>query len=189
MVKVVPILKGSGMEKELVVEAAKLMLISARTAPKSKGIDDILLALVVGGDKNSIAEIMRKIGVERGVEWDRDAQNVQNSDAVILVGVKAKKGIKIDCGGCGYRTCKEYEEAEKKQGKDFNGPLCVFKVLDLGIAVGSAAKTASLLNLDNRIMYRVGVAAAKLKLLPESDLILGIPVSAKGKNIYFDRKT
>jgi uncharacterized ferredoxin-like protein len=184
-----PTLKGFDMEKELVIEAAKLMLISARTAPKSKGIDDILLALVTGEEKDSIAETMRKMGIERGVGWDRDAQNVQDSDAVVLIGVKAKKGIEVDCGGCGYKTCKEYEKAEKKQGRDFGGPLCIFKVLDLGIALGSAAKTASLLNLDNRIMYRVGAAAAKLKLLPEADLILGIPVSAKGKSIYFDRKT
>ena len=63
----------------------------------------------------------------------------------------------------------------------------IFKALDLGIALGSAAKTASMLNVDNRIMYRVGTAASKLSLLPEATVIMGIPVSAKGKNIYFDR--
>jgi uncharacterized ferredoxin-like protein len=36
-------------------------------------------------------------------------------------------------------------------------------------------------------MYRVGTAALKLKLLPEATVIMGIPMSAKGKNIYFDR--
>jgi uncharacterized ferredoxin-like protein len=54
--------------------------------------------------------------------------------------------------------------------------------------LGSAAKTASLLNVDNRIMYRIGTAALKLKMLPESTVIMGIPISAKGKSIYFDRK-
>ena len=183
-----PILKGFEIEKDFVVEAARLMLISARTAPKSKGIDDILLALVTGEEKDSMAEVMRKIAVEhRDEEWSRDAKNIQDSDAVVLIGVKAEKGIGLNCGGCGYKTCKEYE-AEEKKGRDVKGPLCIFKVLDLGIAVGSAAKTASLLNLDNRVMYRVGVAAARLNLLPEADLIIGIPVSARGKNIYFDRK-
>jgi len=53
--------------------------------------------------------------------------------------------------------------------------------------LGSAVKTASMLNIDNRIMYRVGSAASKLSLLSEATVIMGIPVSAKGKNIYFDR--
>jgi len=43
------------------------------------------------------------------------------------------------------------------------------------------------LNVDNRIMYRIGSAAMKLKLLPEASVIMGIPLSALGKNIYFDR--
>jgi uncharacterized ferredoxin-like protein len=59
--------------------------------------------------------------------------------------------------------------------------------LDLGIAIASAAKTASALDVDNRIMYRVGTAARRLNLLPEASVIMGIPISAKGKNIYFDR--
>jgi uncharacterized ferredoxin-like protein len=49
-------------------------------------------------------------------------------------------------------------------------------------------KTASILNVDNRIMYRVGTAAMKLGLMPEATIIMGIPISAKGKSIYFDRK-
>jgi uncharacterized ferredoxin-like protein len=49
-------------------------------------------------------------------------------------------------------------------------------------------KTASLLNVDNRIMYRIGTAARRLNLLPEATVIMGLPISAKGKNIYFDRK-
>jgi uncharacterized ferredoxin-like protein len=35
-------------------------------------------------------------------------------------------------------------------------------------------------------MYRVGVLARQMKLI-DSDYVLGIPVSASGKSIYFDR--
>jgi uncharacterized ferredoxin-like protein len=59
--------------------------------------------------------------------------------------------------------------------------------LDLGIAVGSAVKTASILNVDNRIFYRIGAAAKRLNYMPEASIIMGIPLSAKGKNPYFDR--
>ncbi|MEM2806837.1 MAG: ferredoxin domain-containing protein [Candidatus Bathyarchaeia archaeon] len=57
----------------------------------------------------------------------------------------------------------------------------MFKALDLGIALGSAVKIASLLNIDNRIMYRIGTAALRLNLLPEATVAMGIPLSAKGK--------
>ena len=73
-------------------------------------------------------------------------------------------------------------------GRDFVGATCLLKALDLGIALGSAVKTASIFNVDNRIMYRIGVAARRLNLLPEANIIMGIPLSARGKNIYFDRK-
>jgi uncharacterized ferredoxin-like protein len=36
-------------------------------------------------------------------------------------------------------------------------------------------------------MYRVGVVAKRLNII-EGEIVLGIPISARGKNIYFDRK-
>ncbi|MCL6650529.1 MAG: ferredoxin domain-containing protein [Chloroflexi bacterium] len=59
--------------------------------------------------------------------------------------------------------------------------------MDLGIALGSAAKTASIFNADNRIMYRAGVAARRIGMM-DADVVVGIPISATGKSIYFDRK-
>lgn len=171
------------------MQASRLMLVSARTAPKSGGVDDILTALVFGKEKDSLAAEMEKIGEERSISgFGRDAGNVRNSEAVVLIGVRGTKKFGMNCGACGYSDCHEFEKAEKKAGQDFTGPTCIFKALDLGIAVGSAAKTASILNVDNRIMYRIGVAARRLKMMPEASVIMGIPVSARGKNIYFDRK-
>ncbi|MEM3904925.1 MAG: ferredoxin domain-containing protein, partial [Sulfolobales archaeon] len=54
------------------------------------------------------------------------------------------------------------------------------------IAVGSAFKTASNMNVDNRIMFSVGVAAQELGLI-DCDYVLGIPLSTTAKNPYFDR--
>ncbi len=56
----------------------------------------------------------------------------------------------------------------------------------MGIALGSAAKTAGLLNADSRIMYRIGVAARQMGLV-DWEFVLGIPLSVTGKSIYFDR--
>ncbi|MBP1718659.1 MAG: hypothetical protein H6Q43_2097, partial [Deltaproteobacteria bacterium] len=78
-------------------------------------------------------------------------------------------------------------KADKKLGQDFEGPTCIFKALDLGIALGSAVKTAGLLNVDNRIFYRIGAVAKRLHYLSEASIIMGIPLSALGKNPYFSR--
>jgi uncharacterized ferredoxin-like protein len=44
-----------------------------------------------------------------------------------------------------------------------------------------------MMNVDNRIMYRVGVVARELELI-DADFVMGIPLSVTGKSIYFDRK-
>jgi uncharacterized ferredoxin-like protein len=93
----------------------------------------------------------------------RDAQNVRDASIVVLNGVK--------CG----------------PASDAFWPFKA-KLIDLGIAVGSAAKVASDLNVDNRIMYSVGVAAKELGLVDANE-IQGIPLSVTGKNIFFDRKS
>jgi uncharacterized ferredoxin-like protein len=194
----VPLLKGGNMspkiesekgEKEAILEVAKLMLASARTAPKTAGIDDILTLIVYGEEKDAIAEKMNEIGEERKIDgFKRDAKNVKDSEAVVLIGVRGNKSLGLSCGACGYKDCKEFEDAQKRVGQDFAGPTCLFKALDLGIALGSAVKMAGLLNIDNRIMYRIGTAALKLGFMPEATVAMGIPLSARGKNIYFDRK-
>lgn len=184
-----PILEGKESEREAVLQVAKLMLVSARTAPKSGGVDDVETAMVYGGEKDRLADEMERIGEERRIpHFKRDARNVRDSEVVVLIGVKGTKSFGLKCGMCGYESCEEFEKAEKRKGRDFVGPTCVMKALDLGIALGSAVKTASLLNVDNRIMYRIGVAAKLLGMLPQSTIVMGVPLSAKGKNIYFDRR-
>jgi uncharacterized ferredoxin-like protein len=78
-------------------------------------------------------------------------------------------------------------QAGKRPGKDFNGPVCTFQAIDLGVALGSAVKLAADLNIDNRMMYTIGATVRQMGLL-EADIIVGIPLAATGKNIYFDRR-
>ncbi len=183
-----PILDSKTAEYEGLLHAANLMLISARTAPKSGGVDDVLTSIILGKEKDALADEMDKIAEERKISgFKRDADNLRNSEATILIGVRGNRSFSMNCGACGYETCGEFDQAEKKEGLDFTGPNCIFKSLDLGIALGSAAKTASILNVDNRIMYRIGTAAKRMGLMPEASVIMGIPISARGKSIYFDR--
>jgi uncharacterized ferredoxin-like protein len=184
-----PIIKSDESEREAIMQVSRLMLVSARTAPKSGGIDDVLSAIVSESEKESLAKEMEKIAEERKIEgFIRDAKNVRDSETVVLIGIRGTKEYGLDCGACGYATCDEFHNAARKVGLDFAGPNCLLKALDLGIALGSSAKTASILNVDNRIMYRIGTAAMRLKMLPEASVIMGIPLSVKGKSPYFDRK-
>jgi uncharacterized ferredoxin-like protein len=186
-------LKSEEAEREAVRMVAAMMASSARTAPKARGIDDIKTMIVDGSDLEPLASAMEDKAKERPPYlsfFSRDAGNVRNSSCVLLIGVTGEpKKIKqpIDCGACGYRTCKKLLNARKQEGNDFTGPNCVAQAIDLGIALGSAVKLAGELNVDNRVMYTIGAAAKKLGLL-DSDVIIGIALSVSGKNIYFDRK-
>lgn len=91
-----PIIRG---EKEGVMQALRLMLVSARTAPKSGGVDDVVTAIVSGEEKDSLAAEMEKIAGEREISsFERDAQNVRDSEAVMLIGVRGTRKFGLDCG-------------------------------------------------------------------------------------------
>ncbi len=179
--------------KDTVRFVADLMAVSARTAPKAAGQDFIEAKVLTDSEKDALGQDMIRLGKERQIEgFDRDGKNVLDSDAVLLVGLLPHSSIGLDCGACGFGSCSGFEEKRKAphdetEKTDFGGPNCVIRLLDLGIALGSAAKKASEMNVDNRIMYRIGVSARRLGL-GESNIIHGIPLSATGKSIFFDRQ-
>jgi len=172
--------------KEALLMAAQLMAVSARTAPKAAGKDFVEIKIIEGEDIKKLAEEMREYGKTTGkANFDRDGKNVEDSDVVLLISLKDAKPLGLNCGACGYPECSKLPPAA--EGPEFKGPVCAWRLMDLGIAMGSAVKTASILNVDNRIMYRIGVLARKMGLI-EGEVVVGIPLSATGKNIYFDRK-
>lgn len=164
---------------------ADLMAIAARTAPKSAGQDYLVIKVIEGEDVQKLARQMLAFGQRTGKRnFDRDGKNVAASDCVVLIGVKNAEPLKLDCAACGAESCSNLL-INSVEG-EFQGPQCAFRLLDMGIALGSAVKQASLLNVDNRIMYRAGVAAREMGLI-DADFVMGIPLSASGKSIYFDR--
>jgi uncharacterized ferredoxin-like protein len=186
------ILASGKIEKDAVEMGASLMAVSARTAPKTRGIDSVKTLVLTGSDLEPLAAAMEKKVEEKSIPipfFKRDADNIRNSAAVLLIGVSRdpkRMELPLNCGACGYRGCRDLLTAGKREGEDFTGPVCIFQAVDLGIALGSAAKLAGELNIDNRMMYTVGAAAKRLNLL-DSDLVIGIPLSVTGKNPYFDR--
>jgi uncharacterized ferredoxin-like protein len=162
------------------------MSIAARTAPKSAGQDYVVIRIIEDEEVQALGEKMAEYGKRTGKkDFDRDGGNVSDSDTVVLIGINDAKSLNLDCGACGAETC-EALLVNSHEG-EFRGPQCAFRLLDMGIALGSAVKTAGILNVDNRIMYRAGVVAREMGLV-DADFVMGIPLSATGKSIFFDRK-
>jgi len=176
-------------ESEVLETLAKSILLAARTAPKAKGVDDIITALVEKEDIEVLASAMEKLADEKGAGFiflKRDAANLRNAGAAVLIGVKTSGAAGLNCGACGFETCAEMLNRQRVE-VDFRGPNCMFKYADLGIAVGAAVAKAKDFCIDNRVMYSVG-AAARVSGLLDADVVFGIPLSVTGKNIFFDRK-
>jgi uncharacterized ferredoxin-like protein len=176
-------------ESEVLEALAKSILLAARTSPKAKGVDDIVTALVEKKDVEVLASTMERLADQKGEGFTfmkRDAGNLRNAGAAVLIGVKTSGVAGLNCGACGFETCAEMLNRQKVE-VDFRGPNCMLKYVDLGIAIGAATAKAKDFCIDNRVMYSIG-AAARVSGLLDADVVFGIPLSVTGKNIFFDRK-
>lgn len=167
-------------ERDAAVRIADLMAAAARTAPKASGKDKVVTLILSGDDKAALAAEMRKAAEEYGEEFiKRDAQNIENSHCVLLIGVTSAPFGLANCRMCGFENCAEMKKA---------GANCAFNITDLGIAVGSAVSVAADHRIDNRVMYSAGRGAVRMGIFPEDVRVCyGIPLYTGAKNIFFDR--
>lgn len=173
--------KSNELEKEAALRVAEFMASAARTAPKTRSIDNIeIFAIDDEETRKKLIEKMREISKrENRPSLERDANCIALSPAIIVIGAKSNPAG-LNCGFCGYPTC---DELKKTKG------VCAYNSIDLGIATSSAASIASQFHIDNRVMYSIGKASIELKLFAEDmKQALGIPLSVTGKNPFFDRR-
>lgn len=167
-------------EKEAFGCVSSLMLAAARTAPKARGIDNLVTMVISGKELKQIIDKMVKLAKRTGREvFRRNTESLRGCKSVVLIGTKLGP-IGLDCGMCGFKNCQDCL-ANKAQ--------CIYNSLDLGIAIGSAVSLAGRFHIDNRIMYTIGLAALELGIMGRDvKIAMGIPLSVSGKNIFFDRK-
>ncbi len=158
-------------ELNALIDVATKMCIAARTAPKARGQDFIVTAIIYGEELKKIQEEMVRIGQRENIPFFiRDAENIEDR-VVVIIGTKWKK------------TSEPFEEIEDEEMARKASSL-----VDLGIAIGSAVSVAKELCVDNRVMYSIGRACINLGILGEDvKVAYGIPLSVSGKNPFFDR--
>lgn len=164
------------------IDIAQKMCVAARTAPKTKGEDFLHTCIIAGDDIEAVALKMEEISEELGYKFFlRDAQNVRESLAIVVLGVENQvRMLGKGCGYCGFEDCAACQVA---------GGMCVYGPMDLGIAIGSAVSVAQDARVDNRVMFSVGRAVLAMDIFPDTVKdVIGIPLSVSGKSPYFDRK-
>src|SRR5262249_22699934 len=158
-------------QKEIFMDAvrhvAKLCATAAMTAPKSggqlflKGAKPFIETVIVEEKETlkRLTEWLRARGNKlREPIWYRDAHTAEKLALVLLIGLAKWYPPQYDCGACGFPTCAEFTKNAPKhrlnvagaEDWEFPGPICQLRCVDLGIAVGSAAKIASINNIDTR---------------------------------------
>ena len=171
------------LRNDSVYDIARKMLTAARTAPKARGKDNLVMAIIGKEEIDKISEKIKQLNEREPLPafFLRDAENILSAEYIVLIGTKIRSMGVDTCGLCGFKDCEEKNQHP-------NHP-CAFNTSDLGIAVGSAVSIATDNRVDNRIMFTVGYAAVRLNMLGEEvNIAFGIPLSATGKNPFFDRK-
>lgn len=166
--------------QQLVEDAARQIMVAARTAPKGKGVDVLEVCMLTGEEICQLSDETRRIGWETGLKFFlRDADNILLAEAVILIGTRELcQGM--NCMRCGFEHCADRPKSVP----------CAINTIDVGIAIGSACAMAADLRIDTRVMHSAGMAAMKLGWpCKEAKNVLALPLSCKSKNPFFDRQT
>ncbi|MGI6204440.1 MAG: DUF2148 domain-containing protein [Anaerovoracaceae bacterium] len=174
--------KSDQLEEQAALQTAAAMCAAARTAPKGHGKDTLHTMVLTGKEKDEFCDKMealgeREMGDKSWTWYGRDADNVRNANALVLVAADRKPRGVPHCGFCGFGDCGGCRKA---------GGTCGFAFADLGIALGAAVAAAGIANVDNRIMYSVGKTAEENGYFSDC-ACLGIPISITGKDIFRDR--
>jgi uncharacterized ferredoxin-like protein len=101
--QIMSIINEEEIRTETLIAIAKKMMIAARTAPKAKGIDNLVITIAEGETIGKIATKMKEM-VENGTRPEfylRDAGNILLSDVILLTGTRISPAGNRHCHGEG----------------------------------------------------------------------------------------
>ena len=170
--------------KEEIEIVANLMELSANSSPKAKE-DDLEILLVDEAEREMIVEEMFQLADKLNDEsYSEKGEYIEKSESLMFIGLNEHESLGIDCRACGFESCEDMENSDQEEDI-FEGPNCIFKVIDLGLSLGYALNTADIHNIDSRLMIRAGMAAKSLGLM-SSRICFGIPINVNNEKSYFE---
>ncbi|MBR1626345.1 MAG: ferredoxin [Bacteroidales bacterium] len=175
--------KEEDFNDEYVLTVAKQMCVAARTAPKARGTDNLIIRICDKDDIRNISEQLVKDYEMTDCKEQfllRDSQNILSASYIVLIATQ-NKPLGLNCGWCGFESCGLKNQMNKQVP-------CFFNSEDLGLAIGSAVSVATDSRVDTRVMFSAGRAASRLGMVNNCVQCLAISLSASAKNPFFDRK-
>ncbi len=172
------------MKEEKITEiVADLMTISAQTSPKSS--EDLIETIVLDmAEKEMLAEELFQLSDEfQDDSYSKEGEEIEASDEILIVGLKDHEALGNDCKACGFESCEEFSKADQIEDI-FQGPNCIYPLIDLGMSIGRALNTAENHNLEYSVSIKGGMAAKNLGLV-DSKVCLVVPVDVAVDKIYF----
>ncbi|MFW5928653.1 MAG: DUF2148 domain-containing protein [Thermoplasmatota archaeon] len=171
------------MKKDIEI-VANLMELSANSSPKARE-NDLEILLVDEAEKEMIVEEMYQLADKLDDEsYSEKGEDIEKSESLMFIGLNEHKSLGLDCKACGFESCEDMETADQKEDI-FEGPNCIFKVIDLGLSLGYALNAADIHNVDSQLMIRAGIAAKSLGLM-SSRICLGILINVNKEKSYFE---
>ena len=81
-------------------DVAELMCVAARTAPKTRGRDNLVISILGKSDKKKVIIKMKQIAKrDSRPSCERDAGSIKNIDYIVVIGTK-KETLGLNCGFC-----------------------------------------------------------------------------------------
>jgi uncharacterized ferredoxin-like protein len=106
--------------------------------------------------------------------------------------------VGFDCGGCGFKTCREAvincqnrlnETGGEPWGWLMKGPSCIWRTMELGISIDWAAAATHRFNVESRVGMIPATAFMRMGYMEGCTLVIVIPVGPCKERWYFSPGT
>lgn len=170
--------------------ALELMTVAAYNSTKFKNNNSVKIISITDDEVDEISQFCFSLG-DMSPLAARDGRALQEFMkeplGMLLIGDKRKSDFNYNCGACGYASCAELNKAEEVEALTSNGPMCLFKAINMHMAANAAAATAWHLGLHCRVFSTYGFGAKAMEVMEDVDTSVAVMVSAAREDPFFDR--
>ena len=131
--------------------------------------------------------------------FDKDEKGLTEKEALIETTRCLKcDQVGFDCGGCGFRTCREAvintqnrmnETGGEPWGWLMKGPSCIWRAMELGISIDWAAAVAHRLNVECRVGMIPATLFMRMGYMQGCTLVTVLPIGPCKEHWYFSPGT